>query len=522
MTQCCGKSKIENLRQDAEEVDPASQIKVVVENGEQGKDVQESEELTAWIWAWLCAAIMSLPFLAWMARILGRPVRRSAGPNIIDTSAAQCRTDGSSSGGESASTVRASAPGTARIELFPRLELSTTPRSVSHSIFVSRDVRSSMARQSTGRRKLGSSGWIQTAGPGKYNRTDSRRRYLRWSDDKNKRGKGGKKCLSRHTERLWFKHMRNQYRSRRNGMAAAVGPRKVMPSTPRHLHRSDHCHPGMESRTSTSSADAEHHRQLVHKQRDIRQRQRRHAAIALSNLMASLDLSETSSHAVSPQKDAGINPTATANRPKERRLSEAVPLPEHEADGTPRHGELSDLKVGPECTRTIVVATSFEESPRPTKSVPNSKLDTALELESSRWDVAQKWWQEQQVKADIVAMPESQDTEQDSIKCCQCSRAFATQSGLSRHVKLLHRRQTRLWDCDICHSVFPTEVGRDRHWNAVHADDLVDENPEGLPRDSKWNPTLRMIQLESMSRRDGDVKFGPLSDDLPFWSRDEW
>ncbi|ETI29415.1 hypothetical protein G647_01868 [Cladophialophora carrionii CBS 160.54] len=433
MTRCCGKSKIENPSHKDEEVDPASQIKVAIKDGDEDEGDQEPQGLTAWTWAWLCAAIMSLPLLSWMARILEQPVRRSAEPNIIATSAAQCKTDGSGSGGDPESPGRACATATARIKLFPPLGWRTTAQYVNQSIPVSRDVGSSMARQSTGRRKLGSSGWIQTAGLGKCKRTDIRRRYPRWSDDRNKRGKVGKKCLSRHTEKLWFKHTRNQYRSRRNGMAAAVGSTKAMPRTAHHLHHSDHCHPGMEPRTSTSSADAEYLRRLVHKQRDIRRRRRRHAAIALSNLMASLDVSETSSHAVPPQKDAGFNATATANCPKERRLSEAVPLPEHEADATPQHGELSDLKVGPECTRTIVAATSFEESPRPIKSVPNSKLDTTLEAESSRWDVAQKWWQEQEVKADIVAVPESPGTERDSIKCSQCSKAFATQSGLSRH-----------------------------------------------------------------------------------------
>ncbi|EXJ59740.1 hypothetical protein A1O7_03887 [Cladophialophora yegresii CBS 114405] len=338
MTHHCGKSHFESFTRVDEESHTGRQHSIAVEDKDEDEDeeVQEHKQPTAWTWAWLYVRVLSLPSLAWMACMLGLPVRRPARSDVIEALPMQCKSAGSGPKGELEPSERTGAPATATTELLPPLEWSTRAKSHSQSI-------------------------------------------------------------------------------------------------------------------------------LAH-----------------------------------------------GDRPKDRRKSEAVPLPEHGEDVSLRHRELADLKVAREWTHTSVATGIFEESSNPTTAIPAQNLDTTLDPEiATKRDVAQEWWREQAAIAGVVPIPESQDTEQDSIKCNECSRVFATESGLTRHMSVLHRRLPRLWNCKKCLSAFRTETGRDRHLNVVHADEVVDGDPEGIPQYSKWSPEPRMMQLELTTQRDGRVIFEP-------------
>jgi hypothetical protein len=333
------------------------------------------------------------------------------------------------------------------------------------------------------------------------------RRDKRRSNCKKRHRQGGGTCRSRGKERFWFKQRRSQKLSRRRKViaaaAAAVRSRELVSGRAYHLLHSDECQASPQSTTPGSISGNEGQFEMGReKKRENRWRQCRQRAQALANQIATLVAQ------VDPTPRTAST-TGASNRTDSngRIISEAVPSSGDGKDRPSREGRLYDWKAARMCTPTSVAFEITTEGTTLTTAVPTSKSDTMLHSEySTMGTAAQEWWREQAAGANIAGSPE---TENVSIECNRCSRAFATQSGLDRHMKL-HRRKARLWDCEVCLSAFSTPAGRHRHWNAVHADALVDGDPKGFPQDSKGDSEMRMLKLEWMRRLDGDVKFGPL------------
>jgi hypothetical protein len=439
-----------------------------------------------------------------LARIFGMPGLRTARPGRGEASEMQPETRGWGSGEGSESF--GCEPANAKTEVFSSLKWPTTPRSGKHSIPASGEVVSFKTPYWPG--------WQMPA---------LKERIHVWDlgDDKvvQRRGKRRSNCNKRHRnsgwtlrsksmERFQFKQRRSQKLSRRRKViaaaAATVRSREVVSGRTHHRLHSDECQAGSQSTTTGSISSNECQCEIGReKKRENRWRQCRQRAQALANQIATLAAQ------VGPTPRA-VSTTGASNRTDSngRIIPEAALSPGDGKDGPSREGRSYDWKAARMCTPTSVASEITTEGTTLTTAVPTSKPDTMLHSEHSTMGaVAQEWWREQAAGANIAGSPE---TENVNIECNRCSRVFATQSGLDRHMKLLHQRKARLWDCEVCLSAFSTPAGRHRHWNAVHADVLVDGDPKGFPQHSKGDSELRMLKLEWMRRSDGDVKFGPL------------
>ncbi|KIW69569.1 hypothetical protein PV04_05439 [Phialophora macrospora] len=456
MSQLSGKIEIEikNGKRHHEKIRSGTGFKIEVEYDDKDKVQGPKEQNT---WASLCAWARSLPFPARMARMFGMPDSRSARPSLSEGPVMQSTTR--APGAEERSESSRGASASSETEFFLAVESSTAPRSDNQSIPASREILFKTPQRS-GRRApaLRARIHVWDINDGKaVQRRDGRRA----NSKKRHRHRDGTR-QSKRTDKFRSRQRRSQKLSRRRRiMAAAVRSREVMSGTAFHLRPSDEYQTGPQSTTPESTSHSEGQREIMHeKKSEDRRRQCRH----VSNPIVTLAASEISSQAVLTPRA-----TSTPEAPKRtdiygRIIPEAVPSPGDAKDATSQEAPFSDCEVARECTPTSVAPGIVAESTALTTSVPTSRLDTALHSRSStRRVVAQEWWREQAAKANVAAKSESQETEHASIKCNQCSRAFATESGLNRHSKLLHRSRARLWDCE--NKISQLKIPRSHHPN---------------------------------------------------------
>ena len=102
--------------------------------------------------------------------------------------------------------------------------------------------------------------------------------------------------------------------------------------------------------------------------------------------------------------------------------------------------------------------------------------------------------------------------ESDLFHCARCTRAFKTNISLIEHLQAAHKIPCRPYVCSACYCAFSTHSGFDRHWNAVHEDDFVDRDDDGMTDEEAADAEERMLRLEVLRREHGSVRYDPMNE----------